>query len=250
MRRFENRNVMITGAASGIGKAAAVRIASEGANLALLDIDFNKLRETAEQLSQYGTKIVFAKCDVSDFDEVGICINKLCQDLGGIQSLSHNAGILRCYNTHEMTFEEWNKIISVNLTGMFNVNRHALPHLLKNKNSYLVNTSSNAVTHCHPWLAAYAATKGGITSFTISLYIEYCLQGLHANCVLPGSVSTSLYNSFTIPKGANPEVLKCMNPLGKPPVSGESVAATIAFLASDDAMHINGTSIYADGGSL
>ena len=251
MNRFQNRNVLITGAASGIGRAAADRIASEGGNLALLDIDHDQLKEVAQELSKYNTAVVYEKCDVSDFEDVQEKIDKSCAALGSIQALSHNAGILRCYNTHEMTLEQWNELISINLTGTFNVNRHALPHLLKNQRSYLVNTSSNAADYRHPWLSAYSATKGAIKSFTRSLFIEYCQQGLHANCVLPGSIDTPLARSFLVPPGANPDLIKTLDPLGKAEmVTAASVAAAIAFLASDDAIHINGTEITIDKGKI
>lgn len=188
---------------------------------------------------------------MSNFDDVNKTIHKLVEQLGGIQALSHNAGILRCYNTHEMSLEQWNELISVNLTGTFNVNRHALPHLLKNKCSYLVNTSSIASYYRHPWMSAYSATKGAIKSFTRSLFIEYCLQGLHANCVLPGGIDTPLGNSFAVPKGADAKLLKSLTPFDTVKlVSPESVAATIAFLASDDAIHINGTEISVDSGKI
>lgn len=251
MKRFQNRNVLITGAASGIGLAAAKRIASEGGNLALLDINSNQLKIAIDELKQFNTKIVYEICNVSDFNATKSAIDKLCEKIGGIQALSHNAGILKCYNTHEMTLEQWNELLSVNLTGTFNVNRHALPHLLKNEHSYLVNTSSIAAYYRHPWLSAYAATKGAIKSFTRSLFIEYCFQGLRANCVLPGSIDTPLSQSFNIPKGANPELIKSLAPFDKPTmVSPDSVAGAIAFLASDDARHINGTEISVDGGKI
>jgi NAD(P)-dependent dehydrogenase (short-subunit alcohol dehydrogenase family) len=251
MKRFQNRNVLITGAASGIGFAAAYRIASEGGNLALLDINSDGLKKAVEELKQFNTKIVYEVCNVADFGATKSAIDKMCEEIGGIQALSHNAGILRCYNTHEMSLEQWNELLSVNLTGTFNVNRHAIPHLLKNERSYLVNNSSIASYYRHPWMSAYSATKGAIKSFTRSLFIEYCFQGLRANCVLPGSIDTPLNINFRIPEGANPELLKSIVPFDKPNlVSPESVAAAIAFLASDDAMHINGTEISVDGGKV
>lgn len=251
MKRFENKNVLITGAASGIGRAAAFRIASEGGSLALLDRDEVKLSETVDELTSQGTRVVSATCDVSNFEQTGEAINSLVDQIGVIHSLSHNAGILRCYRTHEMTPAQWDEIISINLTGTFNVNRHALPHLLKNETSYLVNTSSIASYYRHPWASAYSATKGAIVSFTRSLFIEYFQEGLRANCVLPGSIDTPLARAYAVPKGANPELIQCLVPFKEPVmVSPESVAGTIAFLASDDAYHINGAEITVDGGKV
>lgn len=251
MKRFENRNVLITGAASGIGFAAAKRIAGEGGNLALLDINAELLNSAAKELKQFNVDIVYEICNVANFEATKHAIDSMSLKLGGIQYLSHNAGILKCYNTHEMTIEQWNEIVSINLTGTFNVNRHALPHLLKNKNSSLVNTSSIAAYYRHPWMSAYSATKGAIKSFTRSLFIEYCMQGLRANCVLPGSIETPLARNFSIPAGANPELLKSLTPFDKAVmVSPHSVAGSIAFLLSDDAQHINGTEISIDGGKI
>lgn len=252
MRRFENRNVMITGAGNGIGKAAAIRIAQEGGNLGLLDINLENLEILSQEISQkYNVKVVHECCNVASFEETQTVVNKLVNGLGGIQALSHNAGILRCYNTHEMTSKQWDEIISINLTGTFNIARHALPHLLMNKNSYLVNASSIAIEQPHPWMSAYAASKGAIQSFTRSLFIEYFLQGLHANCILPGSIGTELAGAFSIPEGANRELVKTLIPLGEHrPVSADHVAGVIALLTSDDGMHINGTEISIDGGRI
>lgn len=251
MQRFKNKNVMITGAGSGIGKAAAIRIASEGGNLALLDISIQKLQTVTEELKQYGTTVVTAACDVSQFNTTKEAIDHLANALGGINALSHNAGILRCYHTHEMTEQQWQEMLNINLTGTFHVNRHAIPHLIKNERSYLVNTSSIAIDQPHPWMSAYAATKGGIKAFTRSIFIEYFLQGLRANCVLPGSIKTELGEQFAVPAGANRDLIKTLIPLGESKaVSPEHVASVIAMLTSDDAIHINGTEITVDGGRI
>jgi len=251
MNRFKGKNVLITGAASGIGRAAAERIAAEGGSLALLDIDRGKLEEAAHHLESAGVRVVCETCNVADFDEVEAAIQKLAAGLSGFHALSHNAGILRCYQTHEMTLDQWDELITVNLTGTFNVNRHTLPYLLKNEVSFLVNTSSIASYYRHPWMSAYSATKGAIKSFTRSLFIEYFKQGLRANCVLPGSIDTPLARTFKIPEGADADLLKCLTPFGESPmVTPESVAATIAFLSSDDALHINGTEVSVDGGKV
>lgn len=251
MERFKNKNIMITGAASGIGKAVAYRIAKEQGNLILLDINAESLKTLANELKQYNHKALIAQCDVANFSETQDVITKLSDELGGINALSHNAGIMHCYNTHSMTIEEWNQIISINLTGTFNVNRAALPYLLKNTNSYLVNTASIAVEQAHPWLSAYSASKGGIVSFTRSIALEYALQGLHANCVLPGGVETELAAKFSFPDGVNKDLVKMLSPLGNhKPAKTDSIANVIALLCSDEANHINGTEVRIDGGKI
>lgn len=242
---------MITGAGSGIGKAAAMRIASEGGNLALLDINPQKLKAVADEVAQHGINVMYAACDVSQFNETRDAIDQLSQDMGGIHALSHNAGILRCYHTHEMTSEQWHEIININLTGTFHVNRHAIPHLLKHERSYLVNTSSIAIDQPHPWMSAYAASKGAIKAFTRSIFIEYFLQGLRANCILPGSIESELGAQFSVPAGGNRDLVKTLIPLGESKcVSPDHVAGVIALLTSDDAIHINGTEFTVDGGRI
>jgi NAD(P)-dependent dehydrogenase (short-subunit alcohol dehydrogenase family) len=251
MQRFQHKNVIISGASSGIGRATAHRIAKEGGNLGIFDINLERLKKTASELQAYGNQVCYLQCDVTNFDETSQVIDHLYHELGGIHALSHNAGILRCYHTHEMTLAEWNEVLAVNLTGTFNVNRHAIPHLLKNERSYIVNTSSIAADQPHPWMSAYAATKGAIKSFTRSIFIEYALQGLHANCVMPGSIKSDLADTFMVPTGANRDLVKTLIPLGESkPVSPDHVASVIAMLASDDAMHINGTEIVVDGGRI
>lgn len=249
MNRFQNKNVLVTGAASGIGRAAALQFAIEGASLALLDVDLVGLEQTVQALKmRYLTPVMYASCNVAHPKAVKECIGHFSEKLGGLHALSHNVGVLRSYHTHEMTAEEWNEILSVNLSGTFYVNRYALPQLLKNKSSYIVNTASCAHAQPHPWLAAYAATKGGIVSFTRSLSLEYSLQGLHANCILPGGTDTPLAKMFSIPDGGNPILLSSMVRFGRPAwIPPEKVATAIAFLASEDASHVNGTELLVDG---
>jgi len=169
--------------------------------------------------------------------------------MGGFDTLCHCAGILRTYHTHEMSFEQWHNIIDINLNGTFYVNHAALPHLLKNRFSALVNCSSTSAIGSHPWMAAYAASKGGVISMTRALYQEYVKQGLRANCVVPGGIATALHGDFKAPPGADMELLKGAMPFvgfAKP----AHAASVIAFLASDDARYVNGTEVRADGGAL
>lgn len=252
MNRFVGRVALVTGSASGIGRAIARRMAQEGASLALLDSNVDGLRSLVGELERdYQARVAYEVCDVTLFDEVAHAVDGMSECLGGLQVLSHNAGIMRCYHTHEMSAQQWQEIIDVNLTGMFNVNRHALRHLLKNSSSAIVNTASIAVDQPHPWLTAYAASKGGIRSFTRSLFIEYSQQGLRANCILPGGVNTQLAKSFTIPEGGDARLVGSLMPIGELPlVDPASVAGVVAMLASDDARFINGTEVRVDGGMM
>ena len=249
MKRFEGKNIVVTGAAAGIGQATALRIAEEGGNVALLDLNAEGLAKTKESAEAFGAKAWVYECNVTDGAGVKKVIDQAAADMGGIHTLTHCAGILRVYATHEMTFEQWHEIINVNLNGTFYVNHACLPHLLANKYSTIVNTASTAALGSHPWMSAYAASKGGVVSFTRALYQEYVKQGLRANCVIPGGISTALQQSFQAPEGADMDLIRGAMPFvgfGKP----KNAASVIAFLASDDARYINGTEVRADGGAL
>lgn len=249
MKRFEQKNVVITGAAAGIGQATAQRIAEEGGTCALIDLNAEGLTATKALVDAQGVKSWTYECNVTDGAGVKKVIDQAAEDMGGFDTLIHCAGILRTYHTHEMTFEQWHEIIDVNLNGTFYVSHAALPHLLKNRFSSIVNCSSTSALGSHPWMSAYAASKGGILSFTRALYQEYVKQGLRANCVVPGGIATALHGNFRAPEGADMDLLKGAMPfvgMAKP----KHAASVIAFLASDDARYINGTEIRADGGAL
>ncbi|HVK73493.1 MAG TPA: SDR family oxidoreductase [Kofleriaceae bacterium] len=232
MKRFEGKVALVTGAASGIGKATAVRLAEEGATVATVDI-----ADGAE-----------FRCDISDEQQVNDMMAAVLARFDRIDVLCNVAGVLRADHTHELKLENWEKILRINLTGTFLVCRAAIPHLLKTK-GVIVNTSSTSALGSHPWMAAYAASKGGILSMTRVIAVEYAKQGLRANCVCPGGVATPLHGQFRMPKGADPDLLRgAMPPV--PYVGPEHAASVIAFLASDDARYINGAEVRADGGAL
>jgi len=232
MKRFEGKIALVTGAASGIGKATADRLAEEGATVARVDL--------AE-----GTELV---CDVSSEAAVNDMVAAVIAKYDRLDVVCNVAGILRSDNTHDLKLENWEKILRVNLTGTFLVCRATIPHLLKTKGC-IVNTSSTAALGSHPWMAAYAASKGGIISLTKTIAVEYVKQGLRANCVCPGGIATPLHGQFRMPKGADTDLLRGAMPL-VPYVGPEHAASVIAFLASDDARYITGEEIRADGGAL
>lgn len=232
MKRFEGKIALVTGAASGIGKATATRLAEEGATVAAVDISDG----------------VEFKCDVSDEQQVADTIAAIIARHDRLDVVANVAGVLRADHTHELETADWDRILKINLSGTFYVCRAAIPHLLKTRGN-IVNTSSTAALGSHPWMAAYAASKGGILSMTRVIAVEYAKQGLRANCVCPGGVATPLHGQFRMPKGADPDLLRgAMPPV--PYVGPEHAASVIAFLASDDARYINGAEIRADGGAL
>ena len=233
MKRFEGKVALVTGAASGIGKATAARLAEEGARVAGIDINGD----------------VEFKCDVSDEAQVIATVAGVVAKFDRLDVVANVAGILRADHTHELSLEHWRRVLDINLTGTFLVCRAAIPHLLKTRGN-IVNTSSTAALGSHPWMAAYAASKGGILSLTRSIAVEYGKQGVRANCVCPGGIATPLHAQFKLPKGGDPELLRGAMPLALPYAGPEHAASVIAFLASDDARYITGEDIRADGGAL
>ena len=248
LRRFEGRVALVTGAASGIGKATAERLADEGARVACADVQSHGVEEVAKGIRERGGEAISLVCDVSDPEQVKAMVADTLRQLGGLNVLCNVAGILQFRHTHEMPLEDWNRILGVNLTGTFLACREAIPHLLE-VGGNIVNTASTAGLAGHPWTAAYSASKGGVLALTYGLAVEYGKQGLRANAVCPGSIVTPIHDAFEVPPGGDRKLVYRIMPLDK--MRGpETTASTIAFLASDDAAHVNGVGLRVDGGTL
>ena len=166
-----------------------------------------------------------------------------------LDALINIAGILRFDNSHEVSLDDWNKILNINLTGTFFMCSHAIPMLLESKGA-IVNVSSTAALGAHAWTAAYSASKGGISAFSKTLAVEYGMQGLNINCVCPASIETPMSTNPKMPKDIDTRLLKKIMPLDGVNRTPDDIASTIAFLASDDAIHINGIDLRVDGGLL
>lgn len=248
MKRFEGKVALVTGAASGIGRATAFRLAEEGARVFCSDLQGEAVEETAKSIVERGGDATGLQSDVSDPADARGAVARVVERYGRLDVLCNVAGILHFSHTHEHSLEVWNRILAVNLTGTFVTSQAAIPHLLESRGA-IVNTSSTAALAGHPWTAAYSASKGGVLAFTYTLAVEYGKQGLRANAVCPGSVSTPITEAFSLPDGADSKLLFRIMPLDQ--FRGpEKVAGVIAFLASDDAAHINGVGLRVDGGTL
>jgi len=248
MKRFEGKVALVTGAASGIGRATALRLAQEGASLMCSDVQVEALESAAAEARGLGARVVARVCDVSDEGQAARAVAACVDELGQIDVLCNIAGILRFDHTHEVTLGDWSRILAVNLTGTFLMCREAIPHLLATRGN-IVNMSSTAALAGHPWAAPYAASKGGVLALTSTLAIEYGQQGLRANAICPGSISTPIQDAFRLPEGANAKLIRRIMPLDE--FRGpECVASVVAFLASRDAAHINGEHVRVDGASL
>ncbi|WP_406142184.1 SDR family NAD(P)-dependent oxidoreductase [Streptomyces sp. NBC_01089] len=252
MNRFDGRRVLVTGGGSGIGQATVARILAEGGTVVAADIVEAGLDTTREQARAAGkeSRLTTVVADISDESSVRSAIGGAISDLGGLDALVNAAGILRSSHTADTTLELWNKILAVNLTGTFLVTREALPALLAGGKGVVVNFSSTSATFAHPYMAAYAATKGGIQSFTHAIAIEYAKQGLRAVCVAPGSIASGMTSDPGLPADADLSLLAKLSPaIGQGFAGPETVAGVIAMLASDDGAFVTGTELRIDGGT-
>ena len=248
MRRFEDKVVLITGAASGIGRACALKLAEEGARLALGDVQAEGLEATAKQVRELGAACETQFADVADEASVRALVSGAASHYGRLDVLCNVAGILRFDHTHELALADWSRVLAVNLTGTFLMCREAIPHLLAARGN-VINIASTAGLRGHPWTAAYSASKGGVIALTCGIAIEYAKQGLRANAICPGSIETPITQAFQVPSGADPKLVRRMMPITG--FAGpEKVATAVAFLASDEALHITGETLRIDGGAL
>ena len=243
MKRFKNKVVLVTGAGSGIGRSTALRMDAEGAILIIIDINEDEIIKTKSMLKN--KKSTAKVLDISTLADV----KKFFKGLNKLDALINVAGILRFDNSHEVQIDDWEKILNVNLTGTFFMCSYALPLLLKSKGA-IVNVSSSAALGSHAWTAAYSASKGGISAFSKTLAVEYGMEGLNVNCVCPASIETPMSTNPDMPKDIDTRLLKKIMPIDGVNRSPDEIASTIAFLASEDAIHINGIDLRVDGGLL
>lgn len=254
LERLSDRVMIVTGAASGIGQATAIRLVSEGAKVLASDINAEGLAETLETAnkvaSEDGGECITHVADISDEADAANTVETAVEAWGRLDGIANIAGMLRSGRTHEFDLDTWNKILTVNLTGTFLMCREALPHLMESKGA-IVNAASTSSSFGHPWMGAYAASKGAVWSFTQTLAVEYCKVPVRANCVAPGSVHSGITSNVTFPDDITKEEGKLIRRIMSPTGFGDpgDVASVVAMLLSDDGKHITGECIRIDGGT-
>lgn len=247
MNRFTGKSAIVTGAASGIGRATALRLGSEGAAVACLDLAADAVEETAAKITAEGGRAVAVACDVSRSDAVSEAVERAVSEHGAPDVVCNIAGIGRFYHSVDMAAADWDRIIAVNLTGTFLVCQAALRHML-DRGGVIVNTASTSGLMAQPYQAAYCASKGGVVMLTKALAIEYWDRRVRINAICPGGVDTPIIKDFAdMPEGADMNRLaRYMSPMGF--CQPEDLASLFAYVASDEAHYMTGSILTMDGG--
>ncbi len=250
-QRFEGRVVLITGAAGGLGSATARRFAAEGANLALLDRDGDAAEQLATELTGQGADTLALSVDVTDAEAIENAISRVEDHFGRLDVLFNNAGVgSGSYSLAELPPEEWDRVIAINLRGVFLGCKYGVPALARSGRGAIVNMGSSTGRHdTITGGGAYMASKAAVEAMTKSLALQVAPLGIRANTICPGIIQTQL--SFRQQERGDEERFFAefaeripLGRVGQP----EDVAAAVAFLASDQAWHVTGSSLLIDGG--
>jgi NAD(P)-dependent dehydrogenase (short-subunit alcohol dehydrogenase family) len=259
MNRFQGRRALITGGGSGIGQATVLRLLAEGGEVVAADVSEKGLKDTYAKAGADAERLTTLPLDISDEAAVRTGVASALAALGGLDVLVNAAGILRSSHTHATSLADFTRVISVNLTGTFLMIREAIPALLDGNAPAVVNFSSTSAMFAHPYMAAYAASKGGIQSMTHALAAEYGKQGVRFTAVQPGSISSGMTDGSGesrqsqgpgLPEDTDWSLFAKLAPaLGDGFAGPEAVAGVVAMLASEDGAFITGTEIRIDGGT-
>ncbi|NKY31591.1 SDR family oxidoreductase [Nocardia speluncae] len=261
LQRYTGRRVLITGGGSGIGQACVLRILEEGGQVVAADISDAGLRDTAEKANSAALSTL--TMDISDEDSVRSGIAETVRRLGGLDTLVNAAGVLRSAHFEQTTLAEFEQVVRINLIGTFLVTRESIAALRDGVGPAVVNFSSTSAAFAHPYMSAYAASKGGIQAMTHALAMEFSKQGIRFNAVQPGSISSGMTDGTGEAKqsagpGLPADVDLAMFAKAAPalPLDGgaifagpDAVAAVVAMLGSPDAYFVTGTEVRVDGGS-
>ncbi len=246
MTKTETKIAVVTGAASGIGKATVITLLEQGFRVSALDIDTEGLEELAHSPSIEKYECDIYTTNVSSRNECHTTIEKIFEMNGRIDVLANVAGIARSEHMTKVSEESWNQMLGVNLSGVFWCSQAVIPHLIKTNGS-LVNVASCSGLMGQAYTVAYSATKGAVISMTKSMAMEYIKSNIRINAVAPGSVNTKLVDNYSIPDDVDMNLIKPymgFRGMAEP----EEIANVISFLVSDDARRIHGAVITVDGG--
>lgn len=256
MKGLQGKTALITGASSGIGQAIAIRLAQEGCNIA---INYRKSVEEAEdteelamqkacgQAAECGVETLLIQGDVSKEEDILRMVNAVIEKFGNLDILINNAGIQTESASHEVSTDEFDRVIAINLRGAYLCARETIKHLLaQGRSGTIINISSVHEIIPRPMYVSYSISKGGMGNLTKTLALEYASRGIRVNGIAPGATITPINESWT-DDPAQKVIVESHIPMGRAGTS-EEMAAAVAFLASDEAAYITGQTLFIDGG--
>jgi NAD(P)-dependent dehydrogenase (short-subunit alcohol dehydrogenase family) len=252
MYGLEGRSVLLTGGATGIGRRIATRLAEEGCDIGIVDINTAEAEKTADLVTKTGRRAMVRKADVGDFDQASAAAQAVLKEFGKIDVLANNAGIIGLGQVEDFPVEEWRRIFNINVEGVFYFCKAVVPHMRQRKSGRIINTASWFGKIGKPHYSAYCASKFAVIGLTQSLAMELAPLGINVNAVCPGTiVETGMRDEADrrsrqegVPTAKEREAQIPMGRVGLP----EDIARTVAFLVSDEAAYMTGQAINVTGG--
>jgi NAD(P)-dependent dehydrogenase (short-subunit alcohol dehydrogenase family) len=242
---MRGKAALVTGAASGLGRATALRLAEAGANLTIVDVNAEALAETASLIS--GVEVLVHAANLADPEACRGAVAAAVDKFGRLDALCNIAGIIKFANSHEMDQDLYLLTIAINLNAPFFLSQAAIPHLLKSDSGAIVNCASSAALIGEAYAAAYCASKAGVVNMTKAMAMEYVKQPIRINAVAPGGMMTNIAQGMTMPEGVDFELIKRFSGL-RGLVEVEDVAEAFALLASPAGRGYHGAVISIDAG--
>jgi len=252
-QRLADRTALVTGAGGAIGRASAMRLASEGARVAVVDLKVDAAQATVDLITADAGQAFAIGCDVREPDQVAAMVEHAVDQMGSIQLLHNNAGVLIPGDVVSISLEDWDLTYAVNVRGLMLVTRAVVPHMRNAGFGVIVNTASTAGLVGEPNCVAYDSSKGAVVNLTRQLAVDLARDGIRVNCVCPGWIDTGfndpIFEEAGMSKDDVADLVRQTVPLNRQG-SAEDVAPAVAFLMSDDAAYITGHPLTIDGGMV